>query len=105
MFTRACLRPHVMFCNKLVFLPRVVGHLPCPQDGKLHLVSCLQLLIQCTCSYPPYLEAISICSPGTHHAVVMDMVQFGIIKTLEVTDKQLIYSVTVVYPKVCGLSH
>jgi len=56
----------------VVFLQQGVDSpLPNSQTGGPHLVSCLWLLIQCICNYPPYLEAISsIHNLRMHHAVV-----------------------------------
>jgi len=41
-----------------------------PQAGGLTTVICVHLLIQCICSYPPFLEALSNHNPKMCHAVV-----------------------------------
>jgi hypothetical protein len=49
----------------------LIASCPTPEALVPHLVGCTWLLIQYSCSYPPYLEAVTIiCNQRTCHAAV-----------------------------------
>jgi hypothetical protein len=66
-FVQVC----VTLCNMMTFMVEKQSAPPIRQAGRLPLAGCLQMLIQCICSYPPYLESFSfVHNLWTNHAVV-----------------------------------